>query len=591
MSVDEPQGSPFSFPPPNMSSDSASDTASTMPSDGGSTASSTASSTAQVELEASPPADPPRSRKGRMVAAVVALAVLGGGGFVVARNISSSSGGFDTPEAAVAALFKAADQEDVLGLVDVMRPGERALLRDVLLPLQTQMKRLDVLSGATDLHKVAGVQVTVDGLAMSAEKISERVAVVTLTAGTMTGNATIAELPLGKVLRDKVDPSSFANSQTAHLKGTKLATVKEDGRWYVSLGYTIAEQARRSAGGAIPDFADPVPAPGAANPADAVKGFSSAVAELDLSKAIGFLSPGEFGALQDYAPLFLADAQKVVDTAKKEQSLELAITYGTPKVEAHDNVAYVSFDTVKIDASFAQGHVTATLDAKGCVKVTGTGPANDGVGDQAFDKSFCPGDVGADKGVPDDVKPILGRLSKISIRGVTVRENGHWYVSPIRTLFDLSDQLLSAMQSFDDFSTIGSWLTGVAASTISGRDIAGVTGISVPGDTIPFDSIPVDSGPPLDSIPIDQSVLNPALQDFAAIYEGFVGGDTPAHALTVMQNNGLLDPSATFLDDTGAALPPGTFDGVFAVRIDDATGSFCMTLPEAGTPPAQLACP
>ncbi len=409
-----------------------------------------------------------RSRKGRLFGALGAVAVLAVGGVIVVNNISSASGGFDSPQAAVTALFKAAEQEDILGVVDVLRPGERSMVRDTLLPLEQQMERLAVLDKSVDMHKLPGLQVTVAGLTSTTDALADRVAVVTLTGGTITANATIADLPLGKLVRDQIDkggsPATTSGPTTEQLKGVKIATVKEDGRWYVSYGYSIAEDLRTSAGKPVPDFAHPIPAPGADSPEGAVKGLTDAISSLDLAGMIGSLAPGEFAALHDYGTLFVPDAQKRIDSWKGDSGVKISVTEGTPTVDQHGDTAYVTFATAAVSATWSDGSLSMSIDGKGCAtvkaEVSGTTTA---------DKTVCAGDATKDTGVPADVQPILERLKDVTGRVVVVRENGHWYVAPVRTMFDLVDQALSAFKSFDDLKTVGNWISTSFADTIFGN--------------------------------------------------------------------------------------------------------------------------
>ncbi len=90
----------------------------------------------------------------------------------------------------------------------------------------------------------------------------------------------------------------------------KLATVKRDGRWYLSAFYSIAENAR-DGGADIPDQA--LAAPGADTPDGAVQAIFDAVDDLDLEALIAALNPNEAEALQRYAPMFIDEAQRALD--------------------------------------------------------------------------------------------------------------------------------------------------------------------------------------------------------------------------------------------------------------------------------------
>ena len=61
------------------------------------------------------------------------MAIVGAGTFAVARMAGDDeAGGAATPEEAGLAFFEAIGNEDLLGMVDVMLPGERDALRGPL---------------------------------------------------------------------------------------------------------------------------------------------------------------------------------------------------------------------------------------------------------------------------------------------------------------------------------------------------------------------------------------------------------------------------------------------------------------------------
>lgn len=544
----------------------------------------------EVAVTAAPPAGR-RPRKARAVGVLAAIAVLAGGAVVVAKNIQSNSGGFGSPEEAVKALFAAADQEDILGVVDVMRPGERSMLRDTLLPIEQEMERLDVLGKNVDMHKLPGLQVTVNGVTTSTEPLSDRVAVVTLTGGTMTTNSTFADLPLGKVLRDQIKPPADAGPSTTELNGEKLATVKEDGRWYVSLGYTIAEAARTSAGKPAPDFGHPIPAVGADTPEGAVTGLATAISKLDLSAAIGTLAPGEFGALQDYGPLFIPDAQKAIDQWKADNGVTLKITQGTAKVERHGSTADVSFDSTTIAATWGSNSVTVAVDAKNCTTV------DSDIDGTKNSQHVCIGDATKDTvDIPADVKPILDRLKSLSLRSVAVEENGHWFVAPIRTLFDVVGQVLGAFKTTDDITTVQKWLGSVLTDAVDGGILTGTTGGSSDGSGTDTTDPGTDT---TDDTTIDTTgdtadePLSPALAAFDTAFRAHQqSGDTPEQTLQAMSDDGSIPDGLTFLDTAGTPLPAGTFTDVIGVESDDGGQRACMIFSDDSSIPGfSVPCP
>jgi hypothetical protein len=82
------------------------------------------------------------------------------------------------------------------------------------------------------------------------------------------------------------------------------ATVQRDGRWYVSLAYTVAEYARQAAGVDFPTTPGVTPE-GFDSPEAATTALYQRLLALDLPGAVATAAPGEGDALARYAPLWL----------------------------------------------------------------------------------------------------------------------------------------------------------------------------------------------------------------------------------------------------------------------------------------------
>ncbi|MCU1366402.1 MAG: hypothetical protein JWN39_2041, partial [Ilumatobacteraceae bacterium] len=87
-------------------------------------------------LTPGPTPDTKRSR-GKMVGALVGVVALVGAGTFAVTQISSndSSGGASSPKEVGTKLVSSLDNEDLLGVVDLLRPGERDTLRQPLIDL------------------------------------------------------------------------------------------------------------------------------------------------------------------------------------------------------------------------------------------------------------------------------------------------------------------------------------------------------------------------------------------------------------------------------------------------------------------------
>ena len=101
-----------------------------------------------------PTAEPSRTGPAaRWTVGIAIAALLAAGGFALAYLQPQAN----TPEEAVRSLVTAITDEDVLGALDALAPSERDLLRDTLVDVTGELRRLDVLDDDADLSGVRGV--------------------------------------------------------------------------------------------------------------------------------------------------------------------------------------------------------------------------------------------------------------------------------------------------------------------------------------------------------------------------------------------------------------------------------------------------
>ena len=188
---------------------------------------------------------------------------------------SQSSGGAASPEEAVQDMVGSLEQNDLLGVVDVLAPWERDFARQGIDNYLDDAKDNGLLAKDTDLSDVGGYTLTVDGLKVSSEPVNERIANVSLVGGTAHLQSHFDQLPLGAKLLEQLNKANDGKgpddvSGTTDLADAQLppiTTIKQDGRWYVSLFYSIAESARRDAGRAGADHRGRHPGQGGRQPA------------------------------------------------------------------------------------------------------------------------------------------------------------------------------------------------------------------------------------------------------------------------------------------------------------------------------------
>jgi hypothetical protein len=389
----------------------------------------------------------PRRRRGRLlVAAVVAVAALGAGAFAVV-NVGGSSSGSDSPDAAVRKLLDAASHEDVLGALDTLPPGERESFKQPLVDLVAQLKRLNILSPDAKLDAVKGAQVGFADVKTASNNVGDgqKVVSVSITGGKVTLGFDPAQIPLGDFLVQKVlkgkRPQGDAGSTTHTITGDeniKIATVKVDGSWYVSLWYTVAELARTDAGLPAPDFGHGIADNGAASPEAAVQELAKAAANLDVRRLIELTPPSEAQVLHDYGSLFVPKAEQAVADLKGKNNF----TIDPPVL---DVAAIGSGDrrTVAIKSATVKG----TLNGDP-FNVSFTGSCYDLQLPKQDEQKGCTTDTNADSALN---KLGLGSLKSLTDGGaksgiVVVQEDGKWYVSPTGTL---TDPIINVLKSLD----------------------------------------------------------------------------------------------------------------------------------------------
>ena len=436
-----------------------------------------------------PPA--PRSR-GPIIAAVVgAVALIGAGVFAVSRVVGDdAAGGADSPEAAGLALLDALDQEDVLGVVDLLLPGERETLRGPLTDLVEELSRTEVLSDDATLEGVSGVEVQIDDGSVDVEATNVEDIVNLTISATATATVDGQALPIGDLVLDLAEgePSELdIDESESNPLDIPITAVREDGRWYLSVGYTLAEAARAGTGEDIPETG--VAPVGGDTPERAMDNMLDGLEGLDLTRVVAALNPNEFQALQRYAPLFLADAQASLD----ESGVTLTVDDAEYTVSGDGDQRSVGIDHVHVAFTSEEGDGSVTLE-NGCWTIEAPdesvelcGPSTELPLDEVF----------------EDPQPIEDMLSSIESTfadyenpGFLVqRVDGQWYFSPIATA---AEQLLALTRALsrEEIEDLQSKITeaGVELDDVS---------------------IPDDAAPPVSDEESSESISDPTDECYA----------------------------------------------------------------------------
>ena len=412
--------------------------------------------------------------KGKVFGGLLAVvALLGAGGFAVSKIVAGNDGGAADPTEVGTRLMASLAAEDVLGVVDLLLPGERDMMRQPLIDMVDHLKRLGVADGTANLHKVGGLDISfenvrVEPTATNVDDVSD-IHITAASSVSVDGK----KVPIGPLLIDEAfggkRPDLGSDTKGSHVDW-KLATVKRGGRWYLSAFYSIAESAR--SGSDIPQ--SPIVAHGADTPDGAVQAIFDAVGNLDLQALIAALNPNEAEALQRYAPIFIDKSQSAVDKMK------LNIAFSDPKytVSGSGDRRTVTVDAIKIHVT--SGGTDITVERKdGCTVVTvGDVKTDSCTAGDTIDSTIAALGLNDNKDVQSLIKTVRAAFADMKPVGLTVQNvNGKWYLSPVGTG---ADALLAVMAALDkgELTDIIDGVKKVAQSLSTSGGIFGATSSS-----------------------------------------------------------------------------------------------------------------
>ncbi len=374
-----------------------------------------------------------RQRRRRRALAVVGAVVAVGAAGAFALTQLGGSDGAGSPEAAVEAMFAAVGDEDLLGVLEALTPGERRALRPTVEDLADELERLEILGDGVALDGIDGIDIVVGDLALDTEPLGDGFAAVAVTSGSIAFESVPDDLPIGDNLRGLIEEGGaeigrdeISDEGDLGEADVELVAVEADGAWHVSVFYSLAEAARRDAGLDRPDFGAGIEPVGADSAEDAVEGLLRSAVDLALEAVIAGLAPDEARALQDYAPLFLPDAEAGAADLR-ESGVEIVLDdldLGTQS--AGDGATRVTLDAFRLLVTMPdEGELAIDFDGE-CARVSIDGDdAVDVFGSDG--EEVCIGGTGAG---------VLGSLTGATAGIVTVEDDGAHYVSPTRTAFD-----------------------------------------------------------------------------------------------------------------------------------------------------------
>lgn len=412
-------------------------------------------------VEAAP--NPPGRSKGKVIgAAVGAVAIVAAGAFAITRLTGdSASGGASSPEAAGEAFLAAIDNEDVLGMIDVLLPGERETLRGPATDLAEELTRLEVLSDDASLSDIGGVDFVVESQSVETRPTNvDDIVNVDITAA-ISGSIDGESLPIGDWIRENLDEdlSSLDTESPEPTSDTLPVTaVRKDGRWYLSLFYTAAEGARAETGEDIP--AEGITPTGGDSPEAAMDAFLDGVEALDLSAVIASLNPNEFEALQRYAPLFIDEAQSSLD----DVDLTMSISDRDYEVTGSGDTRSVTVGAITFDVS-AEGESVSMELRDGCWIVSSSSGQDDMDSCAVADGMPQLDEVLDDpQAVEDLLESFQATFDDYVNPGFIAKEvDGTWYFSPMATG---SEQVLAVVRALsrEEIEQLQQQITDVVGS-------------------------------------------------------------------------------------------------------------------------------
>jgi hypothetical protein len=425
-----------------------------------------------------------RSKLPAVIAAAVVVVALIAAGLVFANSRGwFAASGASSPNEAVNNVVQALADGDVLGVADQLVPSEAHLATDMTGDFLTQLKRLQIVDDSATTDELYALKITLDGITTSPTPISinDHVQVVEVTGGTITadiGATSDAMKALTPKIRDAIGDVSADRptretldiaTQMADTGGVlRIATVRQDGRWYPSVLYTLADNIAYSEIG--PDYAAklrPIPAKGAVTPQRAMDNLVEALIAGDASELVSVLDPGTLAVLHDYVGLTMdspadrclwnglkGNGSATQDPSAACERADVTVLDATWTTAAVTGGQKVSIASLVLESS--EGTVEIDRDP-GVPSLTVTGP--DG-SQTVIDPTHVPdflGDLrntlGIDLGDQSpQVTEILQReLKEILNLGIVMVQDsdGQWYVSPIHTYTDVVLSLLRGLQPAD----------------------------------------------------------------------------------------------------------------------------------------------
>ncbi len=437
----------------------------------------------------------------RLIALFVGVVFLVAVLYIVISGVSGERRGAEGPEAAVAELVEALNNEDIVAALNVMAPSEVGTLGDMY-PRLVELAAED--GDVENENLLVGLDFEMAGLKTRATELHPGVALVELRSGTLSmaidpdvadpdlfdvgesgeTEAAITIEEMRDAMRELEDSGELDESREAieEIFGTSvdepitvraprdgvfLMTVERDGRWYVSPIYTVAEYVRQILDLPPADFAlsREKAKPGASSPAgvvdDVVEVINSYTVEQHLDALLdgdpqGIFDPfavfvpyDELGVFIDYSPSFAALTEEINEAFQGDDMQEELSAEMEELIDAYEIEGEISLTVNVREEERQDGDVVIYLES-GSLKVDMSAlldPDYEDVTEVDIDASWdglCVDLSGSIDGEPEDsfedCVPADSRPEGLDEIFVVVGEiDGSWYVSYVETILAYID--------------------------------------------------------------------------------------------------------------------------------------------------------
>ena len=395
---------------------------------------------------AGPPPQPPKRKRWPIITALIAVIVVAAGvvvGFTVFGNR-----GAGTPNDAVTLLAQDLANDDYLGAVKTLHPAELSLANDMNQVLGDQLKRLEILKPDADTTSSLGT-VEFKDLKFdegAQEKVRDNVVINKLVSGTITLNQDPAKIPFTDDFKNRVFKDGVPGAQTNTIdiaqevrkngQPIRIATVEVDGKWYVSLFYTVADYALQQE--KTPWPATSIAPRGGTSAEDALKQTVQALMDQNARRLVELAPPTELAVVHDAGQAIIDAAGRGTPSGLQVQSLE---------TESSTVRGMTALQLKKLVISEGGGQqITVTRD-NDCLTVEVQGSS----------QKFCSADLlqqfggSSTTSLPASVQRVLPKLvtAVLNVKVLTVEEGGSWYVSPSQTVIQAYGDILGVLDAQD----------------------------------------------------------------------------------------------------------------------------------------------